>query len=161
VGREYPPRPQVAVGVVLLDGAAGDERVLLVRRARPPGVGKWTVPGGAVELGEGMREAAARELAEETGLAAAIGPMVEVLERVVRDERGAVQFHYVIVDFLGTDPRGDLRAADDASEARWVRPEELAGIVTTDGLGPVIERARRIRRGEQLPPFEPSGIVEE
>jgi ADP-ribose pyrophosphatase YjhB (NUDIX family) len=156
MGRDYPPAPVLAVGVVLLDGAPGAERVLLVRRARPPSVGKWTVPGGAVELGETMRAAAARELGEETGLAATLGAMVEVLERVVRDEAGRVRFHYLIVDFLGIEPRGVLRAADDASEAAWFPVEQLGALDTTDGLAPVIERARRIRAGEQLPPYEPT-----
>ncbi len=141
----------VAVGVVLLDG----DRVLLVQRARPPGVGKWTVPGGGVDAGEGLREAALRELAEETGLAATLGPIVEVLERIVRDDDGRARFHYVIVDFLGTAPRGTLAPSSDAADARWVPIAALGGYVTTDGLAPVIERARAIRDGAALPPYEP------
>jgi mutator protein MutT len=143
-------RPVVAVGVVLLDG----DRVLLVRRARPPGVGKWTVPGGKVGLGETMRDAAARELMEETGLAATLGPVVEVLERIVRDGE-TIAYHYVIIDFLGTDPRGTLVAGDDATEARWVPVADLDRTDTTDGLAPVVERARAIRAGTVVPPLTP------
>ena len=153
--RAYPDRPVVAAGVVLLDG----DRVLLVRRARPPNAGRWSVPGGGVAAGETMRAAAARELAEETGLSAHLGPIVELLERVVRDALGRVEYHYVIVDFLGTDPAGVLRAASDASEARFVAIAELSAYDTTDALRPVIERARAIRAGAALPPYEPSGVT--
>lgn len=151
--REYPAAPVVAVGVVLLDG----DRVLLIERGRPPNAGKWTVPGGGVETGESMREAAARELFEETGLAARIGPIVEVLERIVTDEDGRVRYHYVIVDFLGTEPSGQLAATSDAAAARFVRIEELGSLDLTDDLQPVIERARAIRDGEIVPPHEPLG----
>lgn len=152
MAREYPELPVVAVGVVLLDG----ERVLLVRRGRPPHVGRWTVPGGTVELGESLREAALRELGEETGLSATLGPIVEVLERVVPSENAAKPlYHYVIIDFVGTAPTGTLAAADDATEARWISLAELPGIDTTDGLVPVIERARRIAAGSDEPPYEP------
>ncbi len=151
MGREFPDRPVLAVGVVLLDG----DRVLLVRRARPPGVGRWTVPGGGVDAGESMREAALRELREETGLCATLGPIVEVLERIVRAPDGRVHFHYLIIDFLGTAPEGTLGAGDDADDARFVELAALATMETTDGLVPVIERARRIRDGELLPPYEP------
>jgi ADP-ribose pyrophosphatase YjhB (NUDIX family) len=148
MGAAYPARPVVAVGIILLD----QERVLLVRRARPPGVGRWTVPGGTVELGETLEQAALRELAEETGLAADLGPVVEVLDRVVRDGAGAVEYHYVILDFLGERPRGELRAASDASEARFVPLAELSSYPTTDGLEPVIARAVEMRaRGERGP----------
>jgi 8-oxo-dGTP diphosphatase len=137
----YPERPVVAVGVLLLDG----ERVLLVERATPPQVGKWTVPGGKVELGETLEEAAARELREETGLACELGPIVEVLDRVLRDGEGRVEYHYVILDLLGTRPRGELRAGSDCADARWVEVARLGEYATTDGLGPVIARARELR----------------
>jgi mutator protein MutT len=133
-----PLRPVVAVGVLLLDG----DRVLLVQRARPPAVGRWTVPGGKVELGETLEEAALRELDEETGMRATLGPIVEILDRVIRDEDGAIAYHYVILDFLGTAPVGEPRAATDSSDARWVRLDELDRYSLTDGLLTVIDRAR-------------------
>ena len=139
----HPERPVVAVGVLLLDG----ERILLVQRATPPSVGRWTVPGGKVELGETLEEAAARELREETGLGCALGPIVEVLDRVLRDAGGRVEYHYVILDLLGREPRGVLAAGSDCADARWVRFDELDGYDTTDGLRPVIERARTAGAG--------------
>jgi ADP-ribose pyrophosphatase YjhB (NUDIX family) len=147
--RRYPEAPVVAVGVLLLDG----DRVLLVQRARPPQVGRWTVPGGGVEVGETLEEAALRELAEETGLGCTLGPVVEVLDRVVRDGAGRVEYHYVILDFLGTAPTGTLQAGSDCAAARWVGVDELAGLETTDGLAPVIARARQLRDGAAAGPY--------
>jgi ADP-ribose pyrophosphatase YjhB (NUDIX family) len=160
VAREYPAQPVVAVGVVVLDGEPPDDRVLLIRRGRPPGLGLWTVPGGGVETGEAMREAAARELREETGLEATLGPIVEVLERIVRDDDGRTRFHHVIIDFLGTDPRGTPAGSDDAEEARFVPVAALQQYATTDDLLPVIERARAIRAGAAVPALEPKGPLE-
>jgi len=141
-------RPTVAVGVLLLDA----DRVLLVRRANPPGAGLWTVPGGKVELGETLEQAALRELAEETGLACTLGPIVEVLDRMVRADDHTLAFHFVILDFLGSAPTGTLRAGSDSTEARFVPLASLSDYPLTDGLAPVIARARAMRdRGETGP----------
>ena len=147
--RRHPDAPVVAVGVLVLDG----DRVLLVQRARPPQVGRWTVPGGGVELGETLEEAALRELGEETGLGCTLGPVVEVLDRVVRDDDGRVEYHYVILDFLGTQPTGTLVAASDCADARWVPIAELDAWATTDGLAPVIRRAQAMRDGSERGPW--------
>ena len=138
---ERPTRPVVAVGVLVLD----EGRVLLVQRAKPPQVGRWTVPGGKVELGETLEQAALRELREETGMTATLGPVVEILDRVMLDESGQIAFHYVILDFLGTEPRGVLRASSDALDARFVAIEDLARYELTDGLAEVVARAEAMR----------------
>jgi 8-oxo-dGTP diphosphatase len=149
MGRAYPQAPVVAVGVVLLDG----DRVLLVRRAHPPAAGRWSVPGGRVEVGESLEEAAARELREETGLRATLGPPVVLLDRVVRDEDGRIAYHYVIVDFLGTAPVGAPRAASDALEARFVPLHELAALDTTHGLAAAVAHAVAVRDGRAAGPL--------
>lgn len=143
--RRYPAAPIVAVGVLLVDGPPGAERVLLVQRGRPPHLGRWTVPGGGVEVGERLEDAALRELGEETGLSCRLGPIVEVLDRVVRDGEGRAEYHYVILDFLGEAPAGALRAGSDSTDARWFTLGELGGLDLTDGLEPVVRRALALR----------------
>ncbi|MEW5723109.1 MAG: NUDIX hydrolase [Thermodesulfobacteriota bacterium] len=118
--RRYPARPIVGVGGVIFDGPA----VLLVKRAKDPGRGQWTIPGGAVKTGETLAEAVRREMAEEVGLAVSVGPLIEVVERIIPDEQGRVLYHYVILDFLCHPDGGALRPGSDADEARFVRPEE-------------------------------------
>ena len=149
MARRYPEMPVVAVGVLLLDG----DRVLLVQRGRPPQVGRWTVPGGGVEVGETLEEAALRELGEETGLGCTLGPLVEVLDRVVRDGDGRVEYHYVILDFVGSAPTGTLQAGSDCADARWVPIAELDQWQTTDGLAPVVRRAQAMRATREPGPW--------
>lgn len=121
--REYPERPIVGVGAVIVDSAA--RRVVLVRRATPPLLGQWSLPGGAVELGEPLRAAAEREALEETGLVIAAGEVLEVLDRILPGADGRFQFHYVLVDFLCRLRSGELHAGGDAAEAAWAGADEL------------------------------------
>jgi 8-oxo-dGTP diphosphatase len=119
--REYPDAPQVAVGAIVVR----DGRVLLVRRGHPPSEGLWAIPGGSVELGETLQEAAEREIMEETGLTIRAGEPVHTFDVILRDAAGRVQFHYVIVDLLADYVRGEVHSGDDARDARWVTSGEL------------------------------------
>jgi len=119
--REYPDRPIVGVGAVIIDQG----RVVLVKRGSPPLLGEWSLPGGAVELGETLRAAAEREAREETGLIVKAGEVLEVLDRIVPGKDGAPQYHYVLIDFLCMVKGGELRAGGDAADACWARESEL------------------------------------
>ena len=118
--RHYPERPWVGIGCVVMRG----DNVLLVRRARPPLQGSWTIPGGAQSLGETMEEAARRELREEAGIE--VGPLTlaVVVDVIDRDEAGSIRFQYSIVDFCACWLSGEPVAGDDASEARFFSPAE-------------------------------------
>jgi len=121
VAAEYPDVPQVAVGAIVVK----DGQVLLVRRGQPPSEGLWAIPGGRVELGETLQEAAEREIREETGLTIHAGDPVFTFDVILRDEAGRVRFHYVIIDLQAEYVNGVLCAGDDAREARWVAPGGL------------------------------------
>jgi ADP-ribose pyrophosphatase len=122
--REYPDRPIVGVGAVIVDRAR--RRVVLVRRAAPPLQGQWSLPGGMVELGETLRAAAEREAQEETGLAVKAGEIVEVLDRIVSGADGRPQYHYVLIDFRCEVRSGELCAGGDAADAAWASEEDLS-----------------------------------
>ena len=135
--REYPSVPRVGVGAVVLDAG----RVLLVRRGKPPLAGKWSLPGGLVELGETTREAVQREVAEECGLTIRVGEVAGILDRVVRDADGRIRYHWVLVDYVAFLESGTLCAASDADEAQWVEVDEVERLDTTEGLLDMIRRA--------------------
>jgi ADP-ribose pyrophosphatase YjhB (NUDIX family) len=125
--REYPDAPIAGVGAVILRG--GDApAVLLIRRGQEPLKGEWSLPGGAVELGETLEEAVCREVLEETGLAVEPAAIVQAFDRISRDAEGRVRYHYVLVDFLCRVTGGSLACASDASEARWAGLDELDGL---------------------------------
>ena len=142
-GREYPSVPRVGVGAIVIDSG----RVLLVRRGKPPLMGKWSVPGGMVELGETTREAIQREVAEECGLEIKVGEVAGILDRVVRDAEGRIRYHWVLVDYVASLVSGTLCAASDADEAQWVEVDDVERLDTTDGLMDMIRRALAIAEG--------------
>jgi len=119
--REYPERPIVGVGAVILDR----DRVLLVRRGNEPLKGEWSLPGGAVETGETLEAAIAREVLEETGLEVEVGPMIDVLDRIRNDPDGRVRYHYVLIDFVCRPTGGTLCCATDAADATWAQLADL------------------------------------
>jgi ADP-ribose pyrophosphatase YjhB (NUDIX family) len=121
--REFPGAPIVGVGAVVVDRG----RVLLVQRGREPSKGKWSLPGGALELGESLVEGIVREVKEETGLEVEALELIELVDRIVRQpapEGGRIRYHYVIADYLCRVVGGELQAASDADAVRWVERAE-------------------------------------
>jgi 8-oxo-dGTP diphosphatase len=117
--REFPSAPILAIGAVIVDG----RRVLLVRRGSEPLKDQWSLPGGALELGESLTDGLVREIREETGLIVEPVELIELLDRIHRDGN-RVRYHYVIADYLCRVTGGILTAATDAAEVRWVEPPE-------------------------------------
>lgn len=122
--REYPDRPIVGVGAVIFD----KDRVLLVKRGHAPMQGEWSLPGGALELGETLEDGVRREVFEETGLTVEPISIVEVFDRIARDQAGRVQFHYVLVDYLCRVTGGSAACASDAVDLRWAARDDLDAI---------------------------------
>ncbi len=122
--RDYPEQPLVGVGAIIVDAG----RIALVERGHPPLLGEWSIPGGLVEVGETLRQAAEREALEETGLVVRATELLGVFDRIVADSKdeNRTLYHYVLIDFLCERISGELRAAGDAADARWFAPEEAA-----------------------------------
>ncbi|RLE48819.1 MAG: NUDIX hydrolase [Candidatus Methanomethylicota archaeon] len=135
--RVYPSQPIVGVGAVIIDN---EKRILLVRRAAPPGRGLWAIPGGIVKLGEKLKEAVKREVKEETGLEVEVGDLEDVFEVIIRDEAGKIKYHYVIVDYQARVSGGKLRASTDALEVKWFSAEEIKKVRTTKATGKLLEK---------------------
>jgi len=140
--RKYPDRPFVGVGAVIVQ----DGRVLIVKRKYDPLAGQWSIPGGAVEVGETLTASVAREMLEETGLEIEVGPVIEVFDRITRDERGVVRYHFVLVDYLCWPAGGHLQAGSDVAEAMFVHPADLAPYQLTAKAMEVIARALELDR---------------
>jgi ADP-ribose pyrophosphatase YjhB (NUDIX family) len=145
--RQYPERPIVGVGAVIVD----EGRVVLVRRRFEPLKGHWSLPGGMVEIGETLEAAVAREMLEETGLEVEVGPVIEVFDRITRDEERRVRYHYVLVDYLCWHTSGSLRAGSDVDDAIWVDPELLAQYSLTEKGISVIQRGMTLAREAPRP----------
>ncbi|MDJ0972175.1 MAG: NUDIX hydrolase [Kiloniellales bacterium] len=138
---DYPNRPLIGVGVVVFKG----DRVLLVRRGKPPRDGQWSLPGGRQRLGETVRATAAREVAEEAGLTVEVKALLDVIDSMTRDADGALAYHYTLVDFLAEWRAGEAAAGGDAAEAVWADPDDLAPYDLWDETLRIIALARQAR----------------
>jgi mutator protein MutT len=132
-------RPVVGVGAVVIDD---DGRIVLVKRQHEPLAGQWSLPGGKLEIGETLEAGVAREIREETGLVIDVGAVVDVFDRILFDERGAVQYHFVLVDYLCRPRHGRLEAGSDVTDAALVAPGDLESYRLTEKARSVIARAR-------------------
>lgn len=139
--REFPELPLVGIGAIIIDG----DRVVLVKRAHPPIQGQWSIPGGVLEVGEMVREAAVREAREETGLVVEPGELLGVYDRILRDPERRVQYHYVLIDFLCGAVGGELLAASDAADVRWFTREELLALNLAEDTLDVIQKGFKAR----------------
>ena len=135
--RLYPEQPIIGVGAVIVDRG----RALLVRRNTEPLKGEWSVPGGVLELGERLREGAAREALEETGLLVEVGEVLDVFDSIFTDPEGRTEYHYVLIDFLCQPCSGDARAGSDVSEVKWISGSELADLPLRDSIRGVLRKA--------------------
>jgi 8-oxo-dGTP diphosphatase len=134
----YPDRPIVGVGAVIFH----DDQVLLVKRAHEPLRGEWSLPGGAVDVGETLRAAIVREVREETSLEVEVGPVVDVVDRITADDQGRISYHFVIVDYLCRVTGGRLACASDADAAEWVAVDDLQRFKLTKAAADVVLKAR-------------------
>jgi ADP-ribose pyrophosphatase YjhB (NUDIX family) len=139
--REYPDRPWVGVGIVVWRG----DEILLVRRAKPPRLGEWSIPGGAQSLGETVFEAAIREVREETGVTIRPTGIITVVDSVIRDAIQRPRFHYTLVEVSADWVAGDAVAADDVDEVRWATQAAAATLIEWDETLRVISEASRSR----------------
>jgi ADP-ribose pyrophosphatase len=139
---EYPDSPQIAVGAIVIR----DNKVLLVKRKRPPGKGLWAIPGGRVELGETLQEAAEREVKEETGVTVRAGNPVYTFDLIEQDDAGRIRYHYVIVDLMADYVGGKPSPSDDACEARWVTSKELQDLPVSQTTQEVLRKKARFGR---------------
>src|SRR5438270_5892393 len=135
--REYPQQPLIGVGAIIVE----DGRVLLIKRAKAPLLGEWSIPGGMLELGETLRQGAEREALEETGLVVRATDLLGVFDRIVPDDAKRTLYHYVLVDFLCERISGDVQPAGDASDTRWYSQNEVAQLFLAEDTAAVIRTA--------------------
>jgi 8-oxo-dGTP diphosphatase len=140
--RQYPDRPIVGVGAVIVNAG----KVLLVKRRYEPLAGRWSIPGGTLELGETLEAGVAREMREETGLEIEVGPVIEVFDRIIVDADKRVRYHFVLVDYLCWPDGGELQAGSDVEEAVMVDPASLDEYDLTAKARAVIDRALELNR---------------
>ncbi|HLH97187.1 MAG TPA: NUDIX hydrolase [Xanthobacteraceae bacterium] len=140
--RAYPTRPFLAVSAAIIRGP----EILLVRRARPPAEGLFSLPGGVVEAGETLKEAAAREVREETSLVIEPVALAGFREAIARDAAGRLERHFVILPFAARWIAGEVALNEELAEARWLEPAGLGALPTTPGLAEIVAAAFKLLR---------------
>ena len=135
--RTYPTRPFLAVSAAIFR----DGRVLIVRRARPPAHGLYTLPGGGVELGETLEQAVIREVREETALAIEPIGLAGFRQAIARDATGRIERHFVILPFAARWIAGEVLLNEELAEAHWLAPQQLGALKTTEGLADIVAAA--------------------
>jgi mutator protein MutT len=143
--RKYPDQPIIGVGGIIFY----EDRVLLIKRGMEPSLGQWSIPGGAVCVGETLEEAVVREVLEETHLEVEVLTLAKVLERIFRDPAGRVVYHYVLVDFLCRWKAGELKSDSDAQDARFISLQDLLSFQIAPVTLEVIHRADRLRKNPE------------
>ncbi len=142
--RKYPIRPHIGVGVMLVR----NNKLLLVKRKYNPDAGYWSIPGGHLDLGEKVKEAAVREAEEETGFKTRVTKLAGIIDKIMRDEKGEIEYHYVLINYFVEQIEGPPDQApvpdDDALDAKFVPFEELKNYILTDSL---IELLKRLKIG--------------
>jgi 8-oxo-dGTP diphosphatase len=162
MAREYPERPVVGIGGVVIE----NDRVLLIRRGAEPLIGQWSIPGGTLELGESLQQGVSREMLEETGLEVRVLDVIEVFDRIFHQEgdelsdppRGP-RFHYVIVDYLCERISGEPRAASDVTDVTFAREDELAQFHLTPTATRVLHKAFAMHRARQTATRDPGSTA--
>jgi len=141
--KEYPKHPIVGVGAIIIQNG----KILIVRRGSEPGKGKWSVPGGLVELGETVEQTVVREVKEECGLDVEVDRLIDVVDSMTFDGNGKLKYHFVILDFFVKLKGGELKPGDDAKEALWVPVEEVEKYDLTKTFRDFLKRnMEKIRR---------------
>ena len=139
-GRWYPETPIAAVGAVVFKNG----KILTIKRGQEPNKGKWSIPGGRIELGETAYEAAQREVREECSIEVEIERVLDSANNIIRDEDGRIKYHFVIIDMLARYTSGEIKAQTDAEECKWVTPQELTELDLTPMLREMLTRQKLI-----------------
>ena len=137
MNREYLNYPIISAGgVIIIDG-----KILMIKRRNEPEAGKWTIPGGAINIGERIKDGLKREIFEETGLCVDVKKLLDIMEKIIKDNQGKIKYHYLIADYLCEYVSGDINASSDALEAKLISSDDIDKFELCDGTKGIIEMA--------------------